>query len=68
MRAPIESTFASLCSRARRAVSGSMPSTQRMPRILLATICSPVPLPPSTMPSSQSPAATARAAGAITSG
>ena len=68
MRAPIDSTFASLCSRASRAVTGSMPSTQRMPRILLATICSPVPLPPSTMPSSQSPAATARAAGAMTSG
>ena len=68
IRAPIASAFASLCSRPRRAVTGSAASTQRMPRILLATICSPVPLPPRTMARSASPPATARAAGAITSG
>ena len=50
IRAPIAITLASLCSRPRRAVTGSAASTQRMPRILLATICSPVPLPPRTMP------------------
>jgi hypothetical protein len=43
-------------------------STQRMPRTLLATICSPVPLPPKTMPNWHSPLATALAAGAMMSG
>ena len=68
IRAPIESTLASLCSRPSRAVTGSAASTQRMPRTLFATIASPVPLPPSTIPRSNSPRATARATGAITSG
>ena len=67
-RAPMARMFASLCSRPRRATSGVAACTQRMPRILLATIASPVPLPPRTMPRSYSPRATARATGAITSG
>ena len=41
MRAPMAIMLASLCSRPRRAVTGSVAWTQRMPRILLATICSP---------------------------
>ena len=66
--APMLSTFASLCSRPSRAVTGSAASTQRIPRTLFATIASPVPLPPITIPHSKSPRATARATGAIRSG
>ena len=61
MRPPTETTLASLCSRARTAVSSDQTSAQRMPTTLLAAICSPLPEPPITTPrlsrpSSRSPA------------
>ncbi len=49
-RAPRLSTFASLCSRASRAVSSVQASAARMPGTLLAAICSPLPEPPITIP------------------
>ncbi len=45
-RAPIDSTLASLCSRAIRAVYRQLHSAARTPRTLLAASCSPWPLPP----------------------
>src|SRR5690606_31590117 len=50
MRPPIASTFASLCARDSRAVYRSLQRAARMPATLLAAICSPWPLPPSTIP------------------
>ena len=47
MRAPMESTLASLCWRLIRAVYRSLHSAARTPRTLLAAICSPWPEPPS---------------------
>ena len=58
IRPPIASTFASLCSRDSRAVYRSLQSAARAPSTLLAAICSPWPLPPSTMPRSARPSAT----------
>ena len=52
------------CARGdRRAVYRSLQSAARTPCTLLAAICSPWPVPPSTMPRSASPATTARADG-----
>src|SRR5207248_2122917 len=53
-RSPMESTLASLCRRERRADSSLQQSAQRTPWTLLATIASPLPEPPNTIP--QSPA------------
>ena len=62
MRPPIDSTFASLCSRDSRApCTDRCRAPRECPRTLLAAICSPCPLPPSTMPRSARPSATARA-------
>ena len=55
-RAPIEMTFASLCSRASSAVAMLQTSAARMPRTLFAAICSPLPEPPKTTPSASTPA------------
>ena len=60
MRPPMASTLASLCSRLRRAVYRSLHSAARTPRTLFAAICSPWPLPPSTIPRSASPLTTVR--------
>ena len=49
-------TFASLCCRASRAVDSFQISAARMPRTLLAAICSPLPDPPNTTPSVSTPA------------
>ena len=57
IRPPTETTLASLCSRARTAVSADHASAQRMPTTLLAAICSPLPDPPITTPRLSSPAA-----------
>src|SRR5581483_557536 len=61
IRPPMDSTFASLCWRERRAVYRSLQRAARIPRTLLAAICSPCPLPPSTIPRSARPSATVRA-------
>ena len=50
-RAPIETTFASLCWRASCAVAVFQTSAARTPGTLLAAICSPLPDPPMTTPS-----------------
>ena len=50
IRAPRLSTLASLCCRASWAVSSVQASAARMPGILFAAICSPLPEPPITMP------------------
>ena len=62
-RSPIESTFASLWCRESWADSLFQQSAQRTPWTLFATIASPLPEPPKTMPRSHSPRATASAAG-----
>src|SRR6266481_2419958 len=67
-RSPIESTFASLCCRESRADSSFQQSAQRTPCTLFATIASPLPEPPKTIPRSHSPRATASAAGRMKSG
>ena len=56
IRPPTETTLASLCSRARLAVSSDQASAQRTPATLLAAICSPLPEPPMTTPRLSSPA------------
>ena len=50
MRAPTLTTFASLCSRERVAVSSFQASAARTPGTLFAAICSPLPEPPMTTP------------------
>ena len=65
---PIDITFASLCSFANLAVSSDQQRAHRTPLILLAAIASPFPLPPSTIPRSHKPSATASAAGRTKSG
>ena len=55
--------LALLCIRPRRAVSSFQQSGQRTPFTRLAAIASPLPEPPSTMPRSHSPLATAFAVG-----
>ena len=60
-------TFASLCSRASRAVSSLQTSAARMPVTLLAAICSPLPDPPITTPRLPG-SATARAAAVMHGG
>ena len=50
IRPPTETTLASLCSRARTAVSSLHTSAARTPLTLLAAICSPLPEPPITTP------------------
>ncbi len=50
-RAPSAMTLASLCSRASFAVSSFQTSAARTPLTLLAAIASPLPEPPTTMPS-----------------
>src|SRR3978361_715337 len=55
IRPPTESTFASLCWRARVAVSSLQASAERTPRTLLAAICSPLPEPPTTTPGAPPP-------------
>ena len=50
IRPPTAITCASLCWRARTAVSSDHTSAQRMPATLLAAICSPLPEPPMTTP------------------
>ena len=50
MRAPMATTWASLCWRPSCAVSMLQASAQRMPGTLFAAICSPLPEPPITMP------------------
>ncbi len=62
MRPPTDTTCASLCSRASRAVSTLHASAARMPRTLFAAICSPLPEPPMTTPSDPGSSATACAA------
>src|SRR5690606_25879287 len=54
-RAPIEMTFASLCSRASSAVERFQTSAARTPSTLFAAICSPLPDPPNTTPSASTP-------------
>lgn len=63
IRSPMEIILASLCFRARVALWVFQQTAQRIPRILLAAMASPLPEPPKMTPSSASPAATARAAG-----
>ena len=63
-RAPSESTLASLCRLAKRAVYSSWQSAARAPRTLFAAIASPCPLPPITMPRSALPRTTRRATSA----
>lgn len=58
--APITSTVASLLARAISARKVSWHSAARIPRILLQAICSPLPLPPSTIPVSAAPSSTWR--------
>jgi len=60
--------FALLCERPRRADSTFQHSAQRMPLKRFAVIASPLPEPPSTMPRSHSPRATASAAGQMNTG
>ncbi len=55
MRPPMERTLASLCWRERRAVYRSLHRAARAPGTLFAAICSPWPLPPSTIPRSARP-------------
>ena len=62
IRPPTATTCASLCWRARTAVSSDQTSAQRMPVTLLAAICSPLPEPPMTTPRLPGSAATASAA------
>ena len=50
MRAPMATTWASLCWRPSFAVSTLQASAHRMPGTLFAAICSPLPEPPITMP------------------
>ncbi len=54
MRAPIASTFASLCCRASRAVSSDHATAARTPGTLLAVIAMPVPEPQTNSPCSTS--------------
>lgn len=68
MRAPIARTLASLWVRDRRAVNRSLHNAARIPRTLLAAICSPCPDPPMMMPRSTSPDATILATFAETAG
>src|SRR4051812_1041732 len=68
IRWPKEITLASLCWRPKRADSSFQHRAQRTPRTRLATIASPLPEPPSTMPRSTSPAATASATGRMKAG
>src|SRR6185312_2391012 len=65
---PREMTLASLCWRPKRADSSFQHRAQRTPRTRLATIASPLPEPPSTMPRSNSPRATASATGRMKAG
>src|SRR5690606_499084 len=65
---PGESTLESWWARAGRADSALQQSVHRTPGTRLATIASPLPDPPSTMPRSNSPAATARATGRMKAG
>ena len=58
--APSARTFASLCSRARRAVSTSLADAARMPWTLLAAIAMPIPVPQIRMPESTFPSTTSR--------
>ena len=67
LRAPMPITLASLCWRARLAVSSLQTSAARTPLTLLAAICSPLPEPPMTMPSEPG-SATARVAAATHGG
>lgn len=68
MRWPSESTLASLCDRFQIATCSVQQRPQRTPRTRLATIASPFPEPPSTMPRSKSSAETASATGRTKSG
>src|SRR5664280_1973515 len=68
VRAPRERTLASLCARLQMAVCSFQQTPQRMPRTRLATIASPLPEPPNTMPRWYSPRATASATGRMKSG
>ena len=52
-------TLASLCWRARRAVSSFHTRAARTPATLFAAICSPLPEPPMTTPSEEGSATTA---------
>ena len=62
-RSPMEMQLASLWARASRADSTLHTRAQRTPATRLATMASPLPEPPRTMPRSHSPAATASATG-----
>ncbi len=67
IRAPILATFASLCSRASRAVSIFQTRAARTPVTLFAAMASPLPDPPMTTPRLPGSPTTAAAA-AITYG
>ena len=60
-RSPSASTFESLCARPACAESTLQATVARMPRTRLATMASPLPDPPSTIPRSHSRRATASA-------
>ena len=68
VRWPSDSIFASLCARFQIATCSVQQTPQRMPQIRFATIASPFPEPPSTIPRSTSPRATASATGRMKSG
>jgi len=68
VRWPIERTFASLWARFQMANCSDQHTPQRTPRTRLATIASPLPDPPSTIPRSNSPRATDSATGRMKSG
>jgi hypothetical protein len=61
VRPPSASTFASLCSRASRAVSSPHTTAARTPAWRLAAIETPIPVPQITMPRARFPAPTASA-------
>ncbi len=67
-RAPMHTTLASLCSRARRAEVTSWTTAARTPFTLLAAIEIPMPVPHTHTPTSLSPAAMARPTAAPKSG
>jgi len=68
VRWPIERTLPSLCEQFQIATCSVQQRPQRTPLIRLATIASPLPEPPSTMPRSYSLRATASATGRTKSG
>ena len=68
VRWPSDSMLASLCARFQTATCSFQHSPHRIPQMRLATIASPLPEPPRTMPRSNSPRATASATGRMKSG